>query len=221
MMNSDTAAAAAMTEDKVVVVDAPDSFAVRDAASANWVVRKVVEARRYAEHVQAWAAAEVRRAEREEAFLMRRFGTQLEEWARRQVQTQHDGRKSVALPAGAVGFRCGRSRLIVADESALLAWCRTNLPQAVKTVQSVAKSTVAEYVKSTGECPSGTELGGGGEHFMCGEYFSLFLEGAQGGRAEQEDIHEAQGPFGHTVRRGRRPTAAADAEGGASNDRSL
>ena len=162
--NSDTAPPTA-DDGVVVVIDAPEGFAVRDAASANWVVRKVVEARRYAEHVQAWAAAEVRRAEREEAFLMRRFGAELEEWARRQVQTHHDGRKSVALPAGIVGFRGERTRLVVTDESALLAWCRTNLPQAVKTVQSVAKSAVTDHVRCTGECPSGAEFGGGGEHF--------------------------------------------------------
>jgi hypothetical protein len=112
---------AAETED--VVLDVPQAFAVRDAASANWVIRKVVEARKYAERVQLWAAAELRRAQREEEFLLHRFGVELEEWARRQIESQRDGRKSVSLPSGTAGFRLGQARLDVTDELALLAWC--------------------------------------------------------------------------------------------------
>ena len=54
--------------------DVPDAFAVDDASSANWLVRKVVESRNYAEHVKEWAALELRRAEREERFFLERFG---------------------------------------------------------------------------------------------------------------------------------------------------
>ena len=60
--------------------DLPDVFVVSDERSANWVVRKIVEARRYAMHVEAWAAGEIRRAQREEQRLLDRFGLQLEQW---------------------------------------------------------------------------------------------------------------------------------------------
>ena len=96
---------------------------------------------------------------------MRRFGGELEAWARRQIESQHDGRKSVALPAGMIGFRIEQARLDITDESALLAWCSIHLPHAVRTVQSVMKTTVNEHVKTTGECPSGAEIAGGGEKF--------------------------------------------------------
>src|SRR5688500_6897486 len=56
-----------------------EGFHIHDAASANWVVRKVVEARQYAERVQAWADRELRRAKREEEFFRYRFGEQLEQ----------------------------------------------------------------------------------------------------------------------------------------------
>ena len=143
----------------------PEAFAVRDAASANWVIRKVVEARKYAERVQSWATAELRRAEREEEFLLRRFGSELEAWARRQIESRHDGRKSVSLPAGMVGFRIEQARLDVTDERTLLAWCKTHLPAAIKTAESIMKTTVTDHIKTTGECPSGAEIGGGGEKF--------------------------------------------------------
>ena len=64
---------------------APEAFRVCDEASANWVVRRIAEARKYAEHVEAWAATELRRAEREERFLLERFGPQLEAWARERL----------------------------------------------------------------------------------------------------------------------------------------
>jgi phage host-nuclease inhibitor protein Gam len=152
-------------EMETVEMDAPEGFAVRDAASANWVIRKVVDARRYAERVETWAAAELRRAQREEEFFLRRFGCELEAWARQQIAQQHDRRKSVCLPAGTVGFRTEPPRLDISDESALLAWCKINMPTAVSTVQSVMKTPVIEHLKITGECPSGAEIAGGGEKF--------------------------------------------------------
>jgi len=58
--------------------EVPSTFAVTDAASANWVIRKIVEARAYAARVRHWSALEIRRAEREEQFFIRRFGVELE-----------------------------------------------------------------------------------------------------------------------------------------------
>jgi hypothetical protein len=78
----------------------PKPFSVTDRESANWLVRKIISAREYAAHVQAWATAEKRRAEREEATLMYLFGRQIESWAMDEVQKLGGRRKSVALPAG-------------------------------------------------------------------------------------------------------------------------
>ena len=141
-----------------------EQFSVRDESSANWLVRRVAECRAYRQHVEQWAALEIKRAEREEAFFITRFGAQLESWARRQIAKQH-GRKSVKLPAGTVGFRTEPARLSVTDEPALLAWCKTNLREAIQTVQRVLRSSVREHIDSTGELPAGTEITGKGEKF--------------------------------------------------------
>ena len=45
-------------------------FEINDERGANWVVRKVIEARQYAEHVEQWAAAEITRAQAEERRLL-------------------------------------------------------------------------------------------------------------------------------------------------------
>ena len=55
-----------------VECNVPETFAVDDAASANWLVRKIVETRAYAKHVKEWADGELRRAEREELFFLHR-----------------------------------------------------------------------------------------------------------------------------------------------------
>lgn len=150
---------------ETITQEAQDGFTVHDAASANWVVRKIVEARTYAARVKSWAELEQRRAQREEDFLLRRFGVELEAWARRQIACQHDGRRSVSLPAGAIGFRTEPTRLSIADEKRLLAWCRTHLPSAIRVIETVPTTPLIEHLKLTGECPDGTELQGGGERF--------------------------------------------------------
>jgi hypothetical protein len=143
--------------------DVPDAFEIRDAASANWLVRKIIESRAYAEHVKEWAALEVRRAEREERFFLDRFGHQLERWAREQMKNTR--RKSIKLPAGAIGFRTALQHLEVADEPKLIVWCRRHLPSALRVQTHVLKSLVKEHVEKTGECPDGAEIASGGERF--------------------------------------------------------
>ena len=145
---------------------APEGFRIRDEATANWVVRRIAEARKYAEHVEAWAATEQRRAEREERFLLERFGPQLEAWARERLAEGKARGKSVRLPAGTIGFRATPPHLAVTDEPALLRWCRLHLPLAIRVREHVLKNAVQEHVQSTGECPQGSEVVAGGERFF-------------------------------------------------------
>jgi hypothetical protein len=152
-------------EDPVVAVDVDERFHVRDEGSANWVVRKIAECRSYRERVARWAQAETLRAERKEASLTHRFGAELEAWARAEIGKQHGRLRSIALPAGVLGFRREPTKLLVADEGALLGWCRARLPAAIKTTESLLKTEIQAYMKTTGECPAGAEIGGGGERF--------------------------------------------------------
>ena len=152
-----------------VAVDAPDGFSVRDANSANWLVRKINDARAYARHVEQWAAAELRRAQREEQFLLHRYGHQLENWAQSQINQRHDGRKSVFLPAGCIGFRTAPASLMVQDEETLLSWCKKNLADAVKTQETVLRGVVLDHLRATGEVADGAEVCGGDERFFVRE----------------------------------------------------
>jgi hypothetical protein len=140
----------------------PETFSVDNAAGANWVVRKIIEARNYAKHVKQWAEAEILRAQREEEFFLFHYGHQLEIWARSQIASGK--RKSVKLPGGTVGFRVRATKLEITDKKALLEWCKTNCPSSVMTVETVLKKGVMSHVKDTGECPAGAEIKVGSDH---------------------------------------------------------
>jgi hypothetical protein len=144
-------------------IEPPESFEVTDAVSANWVIRKIIEARTYAKHVTEWAEGELRRAEREEEFFLHAYGRQLEDWARAEIAKGR--RKSIKLPAGTLGFRTDPPKLDVMDETKLIAWCRASLPTALRIETHVFKQHVKDHFTITGECPDGASISGGGQRF--------------------------------------------------------
>lgn len=129
----------------------PTQFEIVDAKTANWLVRKVIEARQYAQRVKEWAELEQRRAEREEQTLLFLFGRQLQGWVRAEIASGR--KKSVGLPAGTVGFRKVNASLHVDDESAVLLWCKKNCPTAVVRVEKLSRSVLSDHFKATGEIP--------------------------------------------------------------------
>lgn len=98
-------------------------------------------------------------------ILLPRVWAELEEWLQQKLQAERGRRKSIALPAGDVGYRTEPARLQIIDEVKLLEWCRRVLPGSVKVSETVLRSAVADYIRATGECPDGAELGGGGQRF--------------------------------------------------------
>lgn len=136
----------------------PENFSVHDEASANWVLRKVVEARAYREHVRAWAEREIKSADREDEWFMQRFGPELSAWASKRISEQGGKKRSVALPAGIAGFRKEPSRLVLKDEAAAMAWAKRLHPELVVLVpetERLSKADLNALVKSTGEVPDG------------------------------------------------------------------
>jgi len=152
-------------EETAIELTVPEAFHVHDETSANWVVRKIVEARAYADRVQQWAAKEIRRAKREEDFFILRFGGQLEDWARQQIEAGPLNRKSIMLPAGTIGFRRQPLRLEIQDEAKLLAWCKNSLPEAIVMSERVLKTALVNHFTNTGECLDGADVAGGSSIF--------------------------------------------------------
>ena len=136
-------------------------FTIRDASDASWVVRKIVEARARRERIKDWAKMELVAAEREEKFFLQRFGDELESW----LQGNNDGRKTLRLPDGTLGFRKKRPTIQIEDEDRVLDWCESNLPDAIRIKRSVLKTPLNEHLQETGELPPGCDLDAGGDEF--------------------------------------------------------
>lgn len=145
----------------------PRSFAITDERTANWVVRKINEARKYAEECAAWAKSEAARSKRVEDFFVSRFGESLKEIVAEQLGLdQNRGKKSLKLPAGTVGFRHSKANVVVSDKQALLDWCRESLPTAILYSESVRKEEVNSYFFEHGVLPPGCELEPEGDKFF-------------------------------------------------------
>jgi hypothetical protein len=161
----------------------PERFTVDTAEKASWAVRKIVEARKYAERVKSWAHGELRRAEHEEQWLLRRFERELETWLRQELRRRGGRKRSVNLPGGTLGLRLQGSRVEILDETSVIPWCKSHLADAVRITVEVAgragamllrwqqrhatdarvhervmREVLNDHVKETGEVPDGASL---------------------------------------------------------------
>lgn len=162
---SSIAVAEAPPTDAELATMLPARFSVHDEQTADWLVRKLVEADAHIRRVKEQAAREIRRTERERDFLRMRFGKELESWARTQL-AQHKGRrKSLLLLSGTVGFRAIAAKLIVADASKLLGWSKRHCKSAIVVVERVSKTAINAHFASTGEVPAGTQVQGATQRF--------------------------------------------------------
>lgn len=132
----------------------PKQFSIEDEKSANWLVKRIIAAREYAERVKKWADQEQRRADREETTLLFLFGRQIEAWAKGEIEKLNGRRKSICLPGGTVGFRHENPKLVIDDEDTVLQWARHNLSDAIHTVEKLSRSVIKTHFESTGEFPA-------------------------------------------------------------------
>ena len=164
LLGEETAADATDSDEELALELLPPEkqhFVIRDAGDASWVVRKIVEARARRERVKDWAKMELAAVEREEKFFLQRFGDELEAW----LQENNEGRKTMRLPDGTLGFRKKRPTIQIEDEDRVLDWCESNLPDAIRIKRSVLKTPLNEHLQETGELPPGCDLDAGGDEF--------------------------------------------------------
>lgn len=136
-----------------VLKSVPKAFCIEDERTANWLVRKIIAAREYAERVKLWSEQECRRAQREEMTLFFLFGRQAEAWAKGEIEKQKGKRKSIPLPAGVIGFRTVNACLQVDDEQAVLRWASEHCPSAVVVVKKLSRTELKGHFEKTGEVP--------------------------------------------------------------------
>jgi phage host-nuclease inhibitor protein Gam len=157
-------------------------FVIDSDEAANWVVRKVVEARAYAVRAKEWAEREVRRAKRDERFFVDQYSAQIRDWLSSRLTSR---KRSIDLPSGRVGLRKQPPQVEICDLSTVVAWTTINVPEAVvvqievcgpeavrvgnemsnrfptaKVTWAVRRKLLNEHLTATGEVPSGASVSG-------------------------------------------------------------
>jgi hypothetical protein len=143
----------------------PQQFAVHDRDTAEWLVRRIVEANAHIDRVKHQADREIRRTQQERDFLLMRYGRQLECWTECELQKHKGRRKSVLLLSGTVGFRQVGAKLVVDDQSAVIKWAKRFCRSAVVTVERLSRTELKNHLTATGEIPAGALLEAASQKF--------------------------------------------------------
>lgn len=87
------------------------------------------------------------------------------------AQRRATGAKTFRYPSGVIETKAGRDKVVVTDEGALIAWARTECPDAVKVVESVLVSRLPEHtvvdgrmVTTSGEVVPGVQIQSGANY---------------------------------------------------------
>lgn len=135
-----------------------EAFHVHNDDTANWVIRKITEARAYASRCEEWAERECRRAVRDEEFFLCRYGAQLRAYLEQKLAEQGGKRKSVSLPAGSLGYRTQAAKLVLDDESSVMTWAKEHCPGSIEILERLSKTVLNAHFEKTGELPSGSHI---------------------------------------------------------------
>ncbi|RYZ64929.1 MAG: hypothetical protein EOP09_15130 [Proteobacteria bacterium] len=138
----------------------PEAFSVRDENSANWVVRKIAQARARVDRMKGLkrsAGVEIKQADAEVKFFKERFGPELEAFAREMLFGSK--KKSFKLLEGTLVFRTRPEKFSVTDHEAAVAWAKEFCPEAVQKVPTVTEvldeALLESYFRNTGDVPFG------------------------------------------------------------------
>lgn len=110
-----------------------EEFLIDSPERANWLLRKLANLDAERDRVAAQASALARQIESDRNGLLHRFGSQLENFTRQELEKSGGKRKSLTLLQGTVGFRTVPARIVI--ESA---------PDAIQTARLVLPETITE-----------------------------------------------------------------------------
>ena len=146
-----------------------EQFEITDDATAEWAIKKVLAAKKEKERLSSLIEAEraeldrkqekiEKRYETETGFLLFKLNAYLDTVDRKKTKTQ----ETYQLLSGKLVRKFAKKKL-VADETALLEWCKENAPECVKTTEKAMWSEVkgkfdilgdTVICSETGECVS-------------------------------------------------------------------
>ena len=127
--------------------DTREEFRIDSENAANWYLRKLANIESEKQRVTANAAAIVAQLDSEANGLRYCFEGQLQEYVRRELAAKGNRRKSLTLLQGTASFRTVGASLKISDPVAALDFCRRNLPDAVKTVETLDTAKYRQFAE--------------------------------------------------------------------------
>ena len=124
-----------------------EEFHITDEAAANWYLRKQANIEAEKQRVQAQCAAIVAQLDSEANGLRYVYEGQLQEYVRQELAARGNRRKSLTLLQGTASFRTVSAGLKISDPAAALDFCRRNLPDAVKTTETLDTTRYREFAE--------------------------------------------------------------------------
>jgi phage host-nuclease inhibitor protein Gam len=147
----------------------PQGFMVDSLEKAEWCLSKIgaadVEVNRFSEMAAKLKAGYCARIDarldqitRPHLATKERMVELVRPWADVEV-AKANGRKSVKLLSGTVGYRQSPASLVVTDEGAAILWLKNNDEEScIRIKEEVSKKAVKELIEERGELPDGCEL---------------------------------------------------------------
>lgn len=135
---------------------AREPFVIDDAEKASWAVDKILIARERLERVKRQYQAALDAAELEVRDAEAFFLPQLEAWY--DANPPRKG-KTVRLTTGNLSRRTVPGGPRIVNDGACLEWARAQgIPGLIRVTESLSRTAVNEYVKTTGDLPDGVEM---------------------------------------------------------------
>jgi hypothetical protein len=138
---------------------ANEAFSVKDAASAEWVLERIAAAEADAlrdkallDSVKERLESKIRASESRAEWLRGRFGEELSEFARAELQGGKS--KTLKMTWGSLSFRSKPSALKIVDQEKAVKWAEAYVPESVKVEKKVLVSQLrGDWVEALSIAP--------------------------------------------------------------------
>ena len=134
-----------------------ERFVIHNDSMAEWAMGKIAEANAELAKWEIFYKEKLEQARKEAEGTISFMTFKLEEYFSTQPhRVTKTGIEKYSLPSGELVRKPGGLDY-KRDEAALLAWCKSNLPGAVKVTEKASWTDVKQHIKETGEIPEGVE----------------------------------------------------------------
>jgi phage host-nuclease inhibitor protein Gam len=144
-----------------IVAEVAERFTIDSEDKANWLLRKVANLEAEEARVKAQADSILLGLKTERSGLMNRFGAELEQWTKAQIEAKGGKTKTLKLLQGNLSFRTVPAGLRVGELTDALTTAKAVCPSAVLTVEQLDRKAfldhATELFEQTGELLPGIE----------------------------------------------------------------